>query len=59
MVPGNQALISKGLKTRIRDSGAYHSDYSNVPDGEYHYGSDYLRVYTLDMKDLPGFYKNH
>ena len=33
--------------------------YSNVPDGEYYYGSDYLRVCTLGMKDLPGFYKDH
>ena len=23
------------------------------------YGSDYLRVCTLCMKDLPGFYKDH
>ena len=47
------------LKAKIRDSGAYDSDYSNVPDGEYYYGSDYLRVCTLGAKDLPGFYKDH
>ena len=43
----------------MRDSGAYNSNYSNIPDGEYYYGSDYLRVCTLGMKDLPGFYKDH
>ena len=42
----------------MRDSGACDSDYSNVPDGEYH-GSDYLRVCTLGVKDLPEFYKDH
>ena len=47
------------LKAKIRDSGVYDSDYSNVLDGEYYYGSDYLRVCTLDAKDLPGFYKDH
>ena len=47
------------LKAKIRDSGAYDSDYSNVPDGEYYHDSDYLRVCTLGMKDLPGFYKDH
>ena len=47
------------LKAEMRDSGAYDSDYSNIPDGEYYYGSDYLRVCTLGMKDLPGFYKDH
>ena len=47
------------LKAEMRDSGAYDSDYSNVPDGEYYYGSDYLRVCTLGTKDLPGFYKDH
>ena len=47
------------LKAEMRDSGAYDSDYSNVPDGEYYYGSDYLRVCTLGMKGLPGFYKDH
>ena len=45
------------LKAKMRDSGAYDSDYSNVPDGEYYYSSDYLRVCTLGTKDLPGFYK--
>ena len=43
----------------MRDSGAYDSDYSNIPDGEYYYGSDYLRACALGSKDLPGFYKNH
>ena len=43
----------------MRDSGAYDSDYSNVPDREYYYGSDYSRVCTLGVKDLPGFYKDH
>ena len=43
----------------MRDSGAYDSDYSNIPDGEYYYGSDYLRACTLGLKDLPGFYKDH
>ena len=43
----------------MRDSGTYDSNYSNVPDGEYYYGSDYSRVCTLGTKDLPGFYKDH
>ena len=43
----------------MRDSGAYDSDYSNVSDGKYYYGSDYSRVCTLGTKDLPGFYKDH
>ena len=43
----------------MRDSGTYDSDYSNVPDGEYYYGSDYLRVRTLGTKDSPEFYKDH
>ena len=47
------------LKAKMRDSGAYDSDYSNVPDGEYYYGSDYSRVCTLGPKDLPGFYKDY
>ena len=59
MVSGNWALIAKGLKAKMRDSGAYDSDYSNVPDGEYYYGSDYSRVCTLNPKDLPGFYKDY
>ena len=57
MVSGNRALITKRLQAEMRYSGAYNSDYSNVPYGEYYYGSDYLRVCTLGMKDLPGFYK--
>ena len=47
------------LKAEMRDSGAYDSDYSNVPNGKYYYGSDYLRVCTLGAKDLPGFYKDY
>ena len=43
----------------MRDSGAYDFNYHNVPDGEYYYGSEYLRVCTLSRKDLPGFYKDH
>ena len=47
------------LKAEIRDSDACDSNYSNIPDGECHYGSDYVRVCTLGVKDLPGFHKDH
>ena len=58
MVPGNQTLITKGLKL-IWEIQVHDFNYSNVPDDEYYYGYDYLRVCTLGTKDLPGFYKDH